>query len=250
MQSTSRAPLRIEGPSFKPPSKGLFWLWLCLLSSIILFLGVGFAGPDVFITTESGVEYPLVISDDTDETVTWIGRLTDMTKLHQLIYLEAKVRRPENITANVEFTYQQEIIVTAEGGKKEGGGYHEKIVDEKRHIKTITCKAGEVWCSDISVFATHQVIHDEYLVAVKFVHPGELNSFCPHCTGTGTGVQHFYVHFGMHYINPNFTRWQICWKTLFSFVTILAMFLPCRGGLAGYFWQLRRVSETKRSDKR
>ncbi|GMH69386.1 hypothetical protein TrST_g11081 [Triparma strigata] len=249
MESTSRAPVRIEAPSFKPPNKGLCWLWLCLLSSVVMFVGIGMIGPAVFITTESKHVYPLEVSEDSD-TATWVGRLTDMTKLHQLIYLEAEVKRPENITSNVEFTYQQEIIVTALGGKHyvlgHGTEYKDKIVDRKRHIKTITCKAGESWCSTIAIFATHQVLYEEYRVAVEFVHPGELGTFCPHCTGNG--VQNFYVRFGMHYINPNFTRWQICWKILFTFVTLLVMILPCNGGLAGYFYQLRKVLRSNWTD--
>ena len=154
------------------------------------------------------------------------------------------------MTTNTEFSYQQEMVISMEGGGIMSHGRGTTLIDAKRHLKTVTCKAGEEFCSKMSLIATHDVLYPEYHVTVKFIHPGALSLYCPHCPNGGERFD-FSVHFSMNYINPEFTKWQIGWKFTFAVITLLVMFLPLSGGrlelFSGYFWQLRK---TKRENWR
>ena len=137
-----------------------------------------------------------------------------------------------------------------EGGSKDSFGHGTTLIDHERHIKHVTCKAGEDLCSSMNIIATHDVLYPEYYVKVQFIHPGEVSLWCPHCPDSG-GQFDFSVHFTMNYINAEFTKWQIGWKLTFVVVTLLVMFLPLSGRFeicAGYFWQLRKTRRENWTD--
>ena len=85
MDSTSRAPVRMEASLFKRGPAGLAILWSTLVVAASLFLAVGFAGPEVFKVTESSRDFPLTVSsaEDAPDAI-WTGRLYSMQKLHQV----------------------------------------------------------------------------------------------------------------------------------------------------------------------
>jgi len=123
----------------------------------------------------SGLAGKWLAVDPTNGThAVWRGRLTHMEPLHQIIYLEANVGRQKSIPSDVAYHYYQEIFITAEGGAAGDDGRGNFLSKDDRTLRRITCPANSQWCDAISIFATHDVLYEEYHLEVTFVHPEDI----------------------------------------------------------------------------
>ena len=215
-------------------------LYITLLVSILVFLAVGVIGPDVFQTSETSYHS---IRIDHNESV-WHGKLFNMEKRHQLIWLEVVVGRPEEMSTDISFTYQQEIIVTATADSLVADKTVVTLINKEKHIKKIHCPAGKMVCDPVSIFNTHDVLYETYHLGVHFIHPGELIA--------GNMAEVIMVQFQMHFVNIAFTNFQFIFKAACQLITLWLAMSPVGkafgGVLGGFFFQLSKTPKANWTD--
>jgi len=194
---------------------GVAYVTLFLVCAII-----GATGPPaVLFSSNPAADTDAVCADPASCEIAWVGRLTDMTPLHQLMWLQLRVERPlvpstsapALLGVPVPITLSFNMDVTA----RSKAGEATVLVNNASHAAHSFCAPGALLCDSAVIFAQADLSFPTYELVARFHSP--LADFAG--GGVPLAGAHAKLHFVMGYVNPAYTTFEIGVKMFFVAAT-------------------------------
>lgn len=151
---------------------------LIYLALFLLLVIIGVTGPDpiLYSSNPAADGGGMACSDPSSCAVTWTGTLTDMTPMHQIMWLDMQMERPlERATGKpallgfpVEYSLVYQMDVS---GSKSGSSASSVVANNVSHAIRMVCPVGDPMCQRVTIFSENLLEYNTYKLTARFFAP-------------------------------------------------------------------------------
>jgi hypothetical protein len=177
MQTDSYFKTKVENFTARELCGALVFFVISIFSCFI----IGSNSPQVFDST--GVSKAMNCNNFMCSP-TFRGYLAELTPLHQVFYLEVRMKRPfeygHETEDEFELDFDLTLVISAQGESFIGQPTHERLplVVNKKVVRRVHCRSGFLFCDRITLFAEDFLEFQGYHVQVTFEHPYVSSGLC------------------------------------------------------------------------
>jgi hypothetical protein len=186
---------------------------------LLVCIIIGATGPPaVLFSSNPAADADLACAEPASCELAWPGRLTDMTPLHQLMWLQVRLERPLvpstgvpallSVPVPVTLSYSMDVTARTKAGEAV------VLVNNASHAVHSFCAPGALLCDSAVIFAQADLSFPTYELVARFHSP--LSDFALGVPLAGARAR---LHFVMGYINPSYTTFEIGVKMFFVAAT-------------------------------
>ena len=197
---------------------------VCFLGAVYValfavFVIIGATGPPaVLYSSNAAADLDQVCADAAACELAWPGRLTDMTMLHQVMWLQVRLERPlvpaTGLPALLGVPLPLSLSYSMDVSGRSKSGVATVIVNNVSHTASAFCAPGERLCDSAVIFAQADLTYPVYELVARFHSP--LAAFS---LGSALDGARAKLHFVMGYVNPSYTSFEIGVKMFFCAAT-------------------------------